>query len=338
MEDTGSEQNQVDNQKPRESEIKSPKSTMPDREAHPTGIVENVHVHSFKAEFHEQDDQAPDHESTIHAKKSQKKLYARVESRMASGNWDDDTAVRSAHCEVETIEEAEEYTLPLFFGGFSRTSTARKCCFAIMKSMRWSMVFASINLASCIYIAAVPEIYSASFNSAAHHGNATSSHRLLFASTVSEHFPSRRLLAVVPQNTMFPDVFEGFCVAMLTFEVLVWCIAVGLVRAPSSYLRASYFHQLDFSVLAITVFEYVLLYSDGMSYVSFRAFRLLRLLQLLLRLEFFREVKEFLDTLSKGVVQLLSITTVLFLFLLSFSVLGRCQNPICRPIGIRLPE
>ena len=70
---------------------------------------------------------------------------------------------------------------------------------------------------------------------------------------------------------------------------------------------------------------------QGIHYFSFRAFRLLRLLQPLLRMRLFRDVKQILATLSHGAAQLLTITAVLLLFLLAFSVCGVDTSP-SRPL------
>ena len=245
-------------------------------------------------------------------------IYSRVESRMASEYWDDFVENKRTVSKIDTLDDMAECTMPLLLGGFTRTSTVRARCFQMAMSSKWKAFFVSVNLANCIYLAAVPELYQTTFNS---EGNATASRRLMPPPAT----PSRNLLAVVSQPTPFADVFEAFCVLVLAFEALMWSIAVGFVGSDRAYLRRSYFNQLDFTVLLLTISEYFLIFAQGSSSFSLRAFRLLRLVQPLLSLESFRDVNQFLTTLSKGAAQLISITAVLFLFLLSFSVIGRLQ-------------
>ena len=255
------------------------------------------------------------------------RLYSRVESRMASSYWDDVQANGLIISETFAYKDSPECTLTAFWGGFSRNSAIRSRCFHMFVSAKWRAIFVTINLANCIYLAAVPELYQDEFNAVSQHKNI--SRRALVDSRaegaelpISASAHSRALLAVVSQPTPFADFFEAFCVAALAMEVLVGCIAVGFAGSERSYLRSSYFHQLDFAILLLTILEYVLLYTQGVAYFSFRAFRLLRLLQPILGLDFFRDVKHFLATLSRAAPQLATITVVLVLFLLAFSVLG----------------
>eukprot|EP00291_Cryptomonas_curvata_P013773 CAMPEP_0172203008 /NCGR_PEP_ID=MMETSP1050-20130122/31011_1 /TAXON_ID=233186 /ORGANISM="Cryptomonas curvata, Strain CCAP979/52" /LENGTH=175 /DNA_ID=CAMNT_0012881107 /DNA_START=178 /DNA_END=701 /DNA_ORIENTATION=- len=101
-------------------------------------------------------------ESGIEHANDERMLYRKVESRMASANWGDEKSSAMPESEVQTLDDAAERSLTLLFGGFSRSSR-----------ILWRAFFAAVNLASCIYIAAVPEIYRSSFNSAAGHANAS---------------------------------------------------------------------------------------------------------------------------------------------------------------------
>ena len=79
------------------------------------------------------------------------------------------------------------------------------------------------------------------------------------------------------------DLIEYITFSAMATEVVVGCIAVGFVSQRSAWLRNSYFHKIDFAVLALTITDYTLhsvLYLNlGLPKGPFRVFRLFRLLR-----------------------------------------------------------
>ena len=197
--------------------------------------------------------------------------------------------------------------MPFFFGGFSRQSPVRMKCFQMFNSVHWKAFFIAVNLANCIYIAAIPEWNVQAFNDEL---------RLNQSRRASPEFLSQRRLlgaAAAAGATIInaENIFEWSCILVIVFEVLVGSIAVGFVRSERSFLRSSHFHKLDAAILLFAIVEYVLIYTQGITYFSFRSFRLLKLLKPLLGLAVFRDSKRILHTLSAGAPQILTITMVL---------------------------
>jgi hypothetical protein len=60
--------------------------------------------------------------------------------------------------EPRTLADAMERTVPLLFGGFTRASPVRMVCFNVHTSPLWGAFFMLVNLASCAFIALMPEV------------------------------------------------------------------------------------------------------------------------------------------------------------------------------------
>jgi hypothetical protein len=234
-----------------------------------------------------------------------KALHFQVESRIAHASMIKDEIKSKKRKAVKSLDEAMELTMPYFLGGFSRRSPVRMKCFQMLRSFRWKAFFIIVNLANCIYIASVPEMYRESFNAEGKLPSNTSNHgghRLLPSSISPDalvNSPLHSHLRSLPQSyqnatSNYAAAFEFLCVGAIVLELLVGCIAIGAVSDETAYLRCSNFHKLDFALLLVTALEYTLSFTLGVTYFSFRAFRLLRLLKPLLRMEVFRDVKEVL--------------------------------------------
>ena len=223
-----------------------------------------------------------------------RQMLTSVESRIARSRVKKEEKVGEARFEAKTLDDAMERSMPFFLGGFSKQSPVRMKCFQMYKSIRWKALFIAINLANCLYIAAVPELYIDSFNAQGDAAAAAKSdRRALAAPAAADPHAHRRGLPTEFQNdAALSTAFEFLCVGAIGLELLVGFIAVGVVGEASAYLRCSNFHKLDFVLFLLTLLEYALAYVNGFSYISFRAFRLLKLLQPLLRMDLFRDVKE----------------------------------------------
>eukprot|EP00292_Cryptomonas_paramecium_P002375 CAMPEP_0113679684 /NCGR_PEP_ID=MMETSP0038_2-20120614/10806_1 /TAXON_ID=2898 /ORGANISM="Cryptomonas paramecium" /LENGTH=1270 /DNA_ID=CAMNT_0000597793 /DNA_START=83 /DNA_END=3891 /DNA_ORIENTATION=- /assembly_acc=CAM_ASM_000170 len=271
---------------------------------------ENVENHSDKEKEEEGENDEEDEGEIL-----ERELFARVESKAAFEKLNNIVPPKSIKHNVRSLDDATEQSLPALLGGFSRESRFRNKCFQIHTSLHWKALFIVVNFANCLVIAAYPEFNRDEFNS-----EGTSTRRMAF----EEQTPSRHLLSTAPTstNSNLATAFEVFCASMMFFEIATSCVAVGLIGHPTSFINSSHFHKLDFLILILTILEYFLLYTQGISYFTFRAFRLLRLLKPLLSMAFFNDVKEILETLAKGATQLFIITSVMVLLLLAFCVMG----------------
>jgi len=100
-----------------------------------------------------------------------------------------------------TIEDAEERSLSLFFGGFSRQSQVRQTCFNMMNSKVWGAFFFSNAVLSC------------------------------FASAVVMELGMRN----DPEYLVVEYVFT----AIFLTEVVVGIVSLGFINGPTSWLRTN---------------------------------------------------------------------------------------------------
>ena len=116
------------------------------------------------------------------------------------------------------------------------------------------------------------------------------------------------------------EYFDIGCAIFLGFEVLIGIIAYGFCRTPSTFLRNSGFHQLDFVCIWVTVMEYVAS-SLGLPNVTLRPFRMLRFFKLICKIQMFGGVTNIIRTLVEGLPQLIIIFGFLLLTLAAWAIL-----------------
>ena len=182
-----------------------------------------------------------------------------------------------------TLQECTEISCNWFFGGFKRASPLRRLCFNTIHSILFSTISMLITVANSMYIALAPGLKNN--DGEVDEGLKNLEDALLW--------------------------FDIACAGFLGFEILLGIIAYGFYRSPSTYLRNSGFHQLDFACFWVAMLEYLAIYL-GLPNFTLRPFRMLRFFRLICKIEMFSGIKNIIATLKEGLPQLM----IIFLFLL----------------------
>ena len=182
-----------------------------------------------------------------------------------------------------TLRMATDRSCTILCGGLKRTNPFRRLCYETFTSARFNAFSLVVTFLNSIYIALAPDLKSGSSGT------------------------SNELAGL--QTTLF--YFDIVCACWMAFEVFLGVISYGCFRSPSTYLRNSGFHKLDAACVIITVSEFFAAML-GLPNITLRPFRMLRFLKPLCKIEMFEGVKNIIQTLREGLLQLM----IIFLFLL----------------------
>eukprot|EP00960_Hanusia_phi_P035946 752049-Hanusia_phi.AAC.3 len=178
------------------------------------------------------------------------------------------------------LEDACEYSIPYFFGGFSKRSPVRIKCFEMYYSYRWNGFFTVVTAINSIAIIVQAEVSSAS-----------------------------RIYSIL-------NNLNDFCLAVLGLEVFVGIVAMGLIQNKHAWLRLSAINCLEFVIF----FSTIALMSIGNHAGIVLPFRLIRLLKVLARFKTFDEINLIILTITEGSIQLASVFFMLLFFMLAFCI------------------
>eukprot|EP00960_Hanusia_phi_P056924 763402-Hanusia_phi.AAC.1 len=160
----------------------------------------------------------------------------------------------------------------------------RRVCIQLDGSLAWSFFSFSMSMLDCLGIALMSEFYTGDYM-----------HDSAF-------------------HTLY--VFDNLCIGLQGLEIFV-----GIQAKDFKTWIQDVYNKLELSLLSTALLGFCLS-SLGWKVFALRSFRLLRLFKLLSRFEVLSYVKHIVTTLEVALFQLLTVCSILFFFMLTFSLLG----------------